>query len=48
MSDAWFDQYLYQIVVNKKYLTDEELAQLEQAPIELQPWDPMGSLALMR
>lgn len=48
MSDAWFDQYLYQIVVNKKYLTDEELSQLEQAPIELQPWDPMGSLALMR
>lgn len=45
MSDDWFTEYTYQVVVNKKYLTDEQRAELEQAPIELEPWDPMGSLA---
>lgn len=45
MSDEWFDEYTYQIVVNKKYLTAEQQQELEQAPIELEPWDPMGSLA---
>lgn len=45
MSDEWFDEYTYQIVVNKKYLTAEQQQEIEQAPIELEPWDPMGSLA---
>lgn len=45
MSDDWFTEYTYQVVVHKKYLTDEQRAELEQAPIELEPWDPMGSLA---
>lgn len=44
-SDAWFDEYVYQVVVNKKYLTDEERAAYEGEPIELAPWDPMGALA---
>ena len=43
-SDAWFDLYVYQAVVNKKYLGDYAAA-LDGAPIELEPWDPMGSLA---
>lgn len=46
MSDKWFDEFTYQVVVDEKYLTDEERAQLAQEPIELEPWDPMGSLAL--
>ncbi len=45
MSDAWFDEYMYQVVVNKKYLTPEQLAALDTPVIELAPWDPMGSLA---
>lgn len=45
MSDEWFTEYTYQVVVNKKYLTPEQQKELEQAPIELEPWDPMGSLA---
>ena len=45
MSASWFDQYTYQAVVNKKYLTKEELAAYNAKPIELKPWDPMGSLA---
>lgn len=45
MSDAWFNEYMYQVVVNKKYLSEEQRTAFEQAPITLEPWDPMGSLA---
>ena len=45
MTDRWFDEFTYQIVVNKKYLTAEQQAMLAQEPIVLKPWDPMGSLA---
>ena len=48
MSDDWFDEYMYQIVVNKKYLSEEQLAEYESEPILLEPWDPMGSLAVVR
>ena len=46
MSDRWFDVYMYQIVVNKKYLSKEQLKAYEEEPTVLAPWDPMGSLAL--
>ena len=45
MSDEWFTQYTYQVVVNKKYLTAQQVEELSQEPIPLEPWDPMGSLA---
>ena len=45
MSDDWFTEYTYQVVVHKKYLTEDQRAELDQAPIALEPWDPMGSLA---
>ncbi|CAM3576601.1 aminopeptidase C [Pseudostreptobacillus hongkongensis] len=45
MSDAWMDRFTYQIVVNKKYLTEKQKEALKQDPIRLKPWDPMGSLA---
>ena len=45
MSSSWFDQFVYQAVVNKKYLSKEELKAYNGKPIELKPWDPMGSLA---
>ena len=44
-SDAWMDQYTYQIVVRKEFLSAEELAAYEAEPIVLAPWDPMGALA---
>ncbi|MGT2959119.1 aminopeptidase [Streptococcus bovimastitidis] len=44
-SDAWMDEYTYQIVVRKNLLTAEELAAYEAEPIVLAPWDPMGALA---
>ena len=46
MADSWFDEYNYQVVINKKYLSDEQKKAWEQEPIVLLPWDPMGSLAM--
>ena len=46
LSDAWFDEYVYQVVVDKKYLTEEERHTYETEELTvLAPWDPMGSLA---
>ncbi|MFR4176776.1 MAG: aminopeptidase C [Lactococcus raffinolactis] len=44
-SDAWMDEYTYQIVVRKEFLTADELAAYEAEPEVLLPWDPMGALA---
>ncbi len=45
MSDEWFSEFVYQILLEKKYFSPEQAAAFEQEPIELLPWDPMGSLA---
>ena len=44
-TDLWFDNFVYQAVVKKKYLTKEQLKNLEKEPKHLTPWDPMGTLA---
>lgn len=46
MTDAWFDQFVYQVVVPKS-LAPKELVQVfeDGHPIVLPPWDPMGTLA---
>ena len=43
-SDSWFDRFVYQAVVHKKYL-GEKAAIFDTEPIVLDPWDPIGSLA---
>ena len=49
LSDAWFDEYVYQVIVDKGYLTDDERAAYDtEKAVVLEPWDPMGSLARMR
>jgi bleomycin hydrolase len=45
MSDEWFDEYMFEVVVDKRYVPADVLAALETEPIVLPPWDPMGSLA---
>lgn len=45
MTDDWFNEYTYQVVVNKKYLSKEILDAYASETIKLEPWDPMGSLA---
>ena len=46
MTDKWFDEYNYEIVVHKDYISDElnEIFEFGEA-IPLKPWDPMGALA---
>lgn len=41
MDDKWFDDNVYEVVINKKYLTDDELAQFNADPIILPAWDAM-------
>ena len=49
MSDKWFDEYVYEIAIHKKYLSSKHLEILENRESDnitvLPPWDPMGSLA---
>ena len=45
MSSSWFDKFVYQAVVDRKYLNKVELDALKKEPIHLDPWDPMGTLA---
>jgi Aminopeptidase C len=46
MSDKWFDEYNYEVVIDKKYLSKNIIKLFDQKPIELSPWDPMGALAI--
>ena len=45
MTDEWFSEYVYEVVVDKRLVTAEVLDVLKQEPVVLPPWDPMGSLA---
>ncbi len=45
MSDAWFDEYNLEVVVQKRFVPPAVVAVLDQEPVVLDPWDPMGSLA---
>ncbi len=45
-SDSWFDEFVYQVVVDKKYLDEEVIKLFDKKMTELEPWDPMGSLAM--
>lgn len=45
MSDEWFSEFAYQILLDRKYFTKEQSQEFDQEPILLKPWDPMGSLA---
>ncbi|TDQ03971.1 aminopeptidase C [Halanaerobium saccharolyticum] len=45
MSNYWFKEFNYEVVINKKYLTEADLKSYQKDPVVLKPWDPMGSLA---
>ncbi len=45
MSDKWFEEYNYEVVINKKYLSDKLIQDYQKEAVILKPWDPMGSLA---
>ena len=41
MTDEWFDNYMFRVVVEKKYVPADIMKMLEQKPIMLPSWDPM-------
>lgn len=43
MTDEWFEEYMFRVVVDKKYISSDILKYLDQKPIVLPPWDPMFS-----
>jgi bleomycin hydrolase len=45
MMDEWFNEYVYEVVVRKEYLSPELLKILDTEPIVLAFWDPLGTLA---
>ncbi len=40
-TDEWFDNYMFRLVINKKFIDEKTLKLLEQKAIMLPPWDPM-------
>ena len=42
LTDEWFDEYLFRIVVDRKYVPDEILKLLDQKPVKLPNWDYMN------
>ncbi len=45
MSDAWMSEFVYQAVIDPKFLRKEVRDVLKSEPVVLPLWDPMGSLA---
>ena len=45
MNDSWFDEYVFEIAARRSALPKELQAALDEEPIVLPAWDPMGSLA---
>lgn len=45
MTDDWFSEYVYEVVIDKKFLAPDVLEVMQQEPIVLPAWDPMGALA---
>lgn len=44
-SESWFEMYVYEAAVNRKYLNEEQKKMLKQDVKVLKPWDPFGTLA---
>ncbi|SEJ32003.1 bleomycin hydrolase [Arthrobacter sp. yr096] len=45
MADNWFDEYVFEVVVDKSRLPAELQVALGKQPTVLPSWDPMGALA---
>ncbi len=44
MYSDWFDDYVYEVIINVKYLPEEIKEIFKQKPIHLPLWDPMAEL----
>jgi bleomycin hydrolase len=45
MNDPWFDEHTFEVAARRDYLPAELRDAIDQEPIVLPAWDPMGSLA---
>ena len=41
MTDEWFNEYMFRLVVEKKYVPADVLEMMNQTPVQLPAWDPM-------
>ena len=41
LTDPWFDEYMFRLVVERKYVPENLARLLDQKPIMLPAWDPM-------
>ena len=41
MTDEWFNEYMFRLVVDKKYVPADVMQMLGQKPVQLPCWDPM-------
>lgn len=42
MTDEWFSDFVYEVVVHKRYLTADQQAVLATTPTELPAWDSLA------
>lgn len=45
MTDSWFTEFVYEVVVDKAHVSPDVVNVLKQEAVVLPPWDPMGALA---
>lgn len=45
LTEPWFREFVYEVVVDKKHVSQEVLNVFKQKPTLLPAWDPMGTLA---
>ena len=45
MTNDWFNEYVFQIIIHKSKLFDSEKELLFKDPLIVPPWDPLGTLA---
>lgn len=41
MTDEWFDEYMFRLVVERRFVPEDVLKMLEQKPVQLPAWDSM-------
>lgn len=41
MTDEWFDEYMFRLVVERQFVPEDVLKMLDQKPVQLPAWDPM-------
>jgi bleomycin hydrolase len=44
MTDAWFTEFMFRLVVNKKHIDSKTLQVLDSEAIQLPPWDPVFAM----